>query len=50
MMASSRISMILIATIPTSVARVNLRDVYRIDLGSQKASPSNAANELFNNE
>ena len=49
-MTTSLISTILITTIPTSVARLNMRDVYRIDLGSQKASPTKADNNLFSTE
>jgi hypothetical protein len=49
-MTTSLISTVLITTIPTSVARLNMRDVYRIDLGSQKASPTKADNNLFSTD
>jgi hypothetical protein len=50
-MKTTLTSTILITTVPTYVARVNMRDVYRIDLRSQKASPSNEAHKnLFNNQ
>jgi hypothetical protein len=49
-MTTSIISTILIATIPTSVARVNMRDLYRIDLGNKKAYPTRADNELFSTD
>jgi hypothetical protein len=49
-MKISLISTIGITTITTSVARLTMRDVYRINAGSQQASPNNKADEgLFTN-
>jgi hypothetical protein len=49
-MKISLISTIGIATITTSAARFTMRDVYRIDAGSQQTSLNNKADEdLFTN-
>ena len=49
-MMTSLISTILITTVPTSFSRLNMRDVYRIDLGSQKASLTKVENDLFSTD
>ena len=51
-MKTSLISTVLITTITTCVARLSMRDVYRINFGSQQASPNNKADEdlLFSTE
>jgi hypothetical protein len=49
-MKTALVSTILITTVPTSVARLNMRDVYRIDSDSQRASPIEADENLFSTE
>jgi hypothetical protein len=47
---TSLIFTMLIITVPTCIARLNMRDIYRIDVGSQKESPTKAGNDLFSTD
>jgi hypothetical protein len=51
-MKTSLISTVLITNITTCVARLSMRDVYRINFGSQQAAPNIKADEdlLFSTE
>jgi hypothetical protein len=49
-MKTTVVSTIFITAVPACVAHLNMRDVYRIDPGNKKASPTKPDDTIYNAE